>query len=51
MDAGLDENEAEFRVFVLSVTLEMLAYRDSLLDEHCDVLKRGADIFRYLYVL
>jgi len=30
MDTGLDENEAEFGVSVLSVALEMLADSDSL---------------------
>ena len=31
MDAGFDENEAELRVFVFSVALEMFANSDSLL--------------------
>ena len=30
MDAGFDENKAEFGIFVLSVTLEMLANSDGL---------------------
>lgn len=30
MNAGLDENEAELRVLILSVTLEMLANSNSL---------------------
>ena len=30
MDAGFDENKAEFGIFVLSVALEMLANSDSL---------------------
>lgn len=32
VDAGLDENEAELRVLVLAVALEMLADGDSLDD-------------------
>jgi len=39
VDAGLDENEAEFRVFVLAVALEMLADGDGFLDEHVKVLR------------
>jgi len=38
VDAGLDENKAEFRVLVLPVALEMLADSDSLLDQHVQVL-------------
>ena len=30
MDAGFDENEAEFRVLVFAITLEMLADGDGL---------------------
>jgi hypothetical protein len=30
MDAGLDQNEAELRVLILSVALEMLANGNSL---------------------
>ena len=30
MDAGLDENEAEFGVLVLAVALEVLAHGDGL---------------------
>lgn len=39
MDAGFDKNEAEFRVFVLTVALKMLADGDSLLDEHVKILR------------
>jgi len=33
VDSGLDENEAEFTVFVLSVLLEMLSDGDGLFDQ------------------
>lgn len=33
MDTGFDENEAEFRVLVLAVGLEMFAHGDSLFDK------------------
>jgi len=38
VDTGLDENKTEFGVLVLSVALKMLANRDSLLDQHVQVL-------------
>jgi len=38
MDTGLDENETELGVLVLSVALEMLADSDGLLDQHVQVL-------------
>jgi len=41
VDARLDQNQPEFRVLVLSVRLEMLAYRDSLLDQMPKVLRDG----------
>ena len=34
MNAGFDENEAEFRVLVLAVALEVLADGDGLIDTH-----------------
>ena len=33
MDARFDENEAELRVLVFAVALEMFAYSDGLTDE------------------
>ena len=41
MDAGLNENESEFRVLVLAVGLEMLADGDRLFDEVPKVLRDG----------
>jgi len=38
VDSGLDQNEAELAVLVLSVALEVLADGDGLLDEHVKVL-------------
>lgn len=38
MDTGLDENEAELGVLVLSVALEVLAHVDGLLDKVVEVL-------------
>jgi len=38
VDTGLDENETELGVLVLSVALEMLADGDSLLDQHVEIL-------------
>lgn len=34
MDTGLDENKSEFRVFVLSIALQVLADSYSLGKEH-----------------
>jgi hypothetical protein len=39
VDAGFDENETKLGVLVLSVSLEMLANSDSLLDQHVEVLR------------
>jgi len=39
MDTGLDKNETELRVLVLSVALEMLADSDSLLDQHVKIFR------------
>lgn len=39
MDAGFDEDEAELRVFILAVALEMLAHGDGFLDKHVKVLR------------
>jgi hypothetical protein len=41
MNAGLDENEAEFRVLVLPVGLEVLSHGDRLFDEVPKVLGDG----------
>jgi len=41
MDTGFDENETEFGVFVLAVSLEVLANRDSLLDKVPEILRDG----------
>jgi len=38
VDTGLDENETELGVLVLSVALEMLSHGDGLLDQHVKVL-------------
>jgi len=38
VDTGLDENEAKLGVLVLSVSLEVLANGNSLLDQHVEVL-------------
>jgi len=38
VDTGLDENEAELGILVLTVALKMLADRDGLLDQHVKVL-------------
>jgi hypothetical protein len=37
VDAGLDENETELRISVLSVALEMLANSNGFLDQHVQV--------------
>lgn len=39
VDTRLDQNQPEFRVLVLAISLEMLAYRDSLLDQMPKVLR------------
>jgi hypothetical protein len=39
MDSALDKNESELRVLVLLVTLQVLSYSHSLLDEHVQVLR------------
>jgi len=38
VDTGLDENETELGVLVLSVALKMLADSDGLLDQHVQIL-------------
>jgi len=38
VDTGLDENETELGVLVLSVALEMLADSNGLLDQHVEIL-------------
>lgn len=38
MDAGFDQNEAEFGIFVFTIALEMLSYGDGLL--HVNVSKK-----------
>ena len=40
MNAGLDQNEVELGVLVLSVLLEVLAHRDGLLDEVVEILRQ-----------
>jgi len=39
VNSGLDENETELGVLVLSVALKMLANSDGLLDQHVEVLR------------
>lgn len=39
MDTGLDENQSEFGVLVLAVSLEMLADSNGLLDQHVQILR------------
>lgn len=41
MDARLDQNQPEFRVLVLAIRFEMLAYGNSLLDQMPEVLRDG----------
>ena len=41
MNAGFDEDEAEFRVFVFPVGLEVLSHGDRLFDEVPEVLWDG----------
>ena len=41
VNAGFDEDEAELRVLVLAVRLEVLAHGDSLLDQMPEVLRYG----------
>jgi len=41
VDARLDQNQPEFRVLVLAIRLEMLAYGDGLLDQMPKVLRDG----------
>lgn len=41
MDTTLNQNQAEFRVLVLAVDLEVLANGDSLFDEVIQVLGYG----------
>jgi hypothetical protein len=41
VDARLDQNQPEFRVLVLAIRLEMLAYGNSLLDQMPEVLRDG----------
>jgi hypothetical protein len=38
VDSGFDQNQSEFRVLVLSVSLQVLADLDSLLDKHVKIL-------------
>lgn len=38
MDSGLDENESELGVGVLSVSVEMLSHRHGLLDKVVEIL-------------
>ena len=40
MNAGLDQNEMELGVLVLSILLEVLAHGDGLLDEVVEVLRQ-----------
>lgn len=39
VNSGFNQNQSEFGVLVLSVSLQMLAYLDSLLDEHVKILR------------
>jgi len=41
VNTTLDENKAEFRVFVFSVDIEMFADRDSFFDEVVEVFRDG----------
>jgi hypothetical protein len=41
VDARLDQNQPEFRVLVLAIRLEMLAYGNGLLDQVPKVLRDG----------
>jgi hypothetical protein len=51
VDTRLDENEAELRVLVLAVGLEVLADGDGLLDKVPEVLgDTGGKTCEYLYV-
>lgn len=38
MDAGFDQNQAEFAVDVLTVAFQMLAHADGALDEEVEIL-------------
>ena len=39
MDSGFDQNQSEFRVFVLSVSFQMLANLNGFLDKHVKILR------------
>lgn len=41
MDAGLDENEAEFAILVLAIALEVLANRNGLVAAALENLPTG----------
>jgi hypothetical protein len=41
VDARLDQNQAELRVLVLAVRLEVLAHGDSLLNQMPEILRDG----------